>query len=73
MNLSPRLQKLVDFLAMSGFTGATTLEIQNVCGTCAPGSDAADLRKKGINVICEYQGKSKAGRSIFRYRLGVRV
>ena len=69
MALTPRLKKLYDYLTKSGFTGATTLEIQNACTTCAPGSDAADLRKQGIPVQCSYQGRSSEGRKIYRYWL----
>ena len=71
MNLSPRLQKLLDYLQGCGFIGATTLEIQKACMTCAPGSDAADLRKNGIGVACSYDGRSRDNRKIFRYRLEV--
>lgn len=70
MQLTPREKKLYDYLTKCGFTGATTIEIQSSCRTCAPGSDAADLRKKGIAVACEYQGKSRDGRKIYRYWLG---
>lgn len=70
MQLTTREQKLFSYLGECGFVGATTLEIQKACSTCAPGSDAADLRKKGIDVACEY--KSKVGRKIYRYWLGIK-
>ena len=73
MGLSPRLQKLRDYLQGCGFIGATTLEIQDNLTTCAVGSDCADLRKKGIGVKCTYEGMSKNKRRVHRYVLEVPV
>ena len=70
MQLTPREQKANDFLTSRGATGATTLEIQSACCTCAPGSDIADLRKKGIPVSnAVYEGRTETGRKIYRYWL----
>lgn len=74
MKLTPREQKARDFLTKRGVTGATTLEIQNACCTCAPGSDIADLRKKGIPVSnAVYEGRTESGRKIYRYYMGVKA
>lgn len=73
MNLSPREQIAYDYLKSKGVNGATTLEIQEACGTCAPGSDMADLRKKDIPIShAAYQGRTEEGRKIYRYWLGVK-
>ena len=73
LNLSPREQKAFDLAYSMRGIGVTTIEIQEKCNTCAPGADMADLRKKYIPVPpAEYQGKSKAGRKIYRYWLGVK-
>lgn len=71
MKLSNREQVLYGFLINRGSIGATTMDIQTACNTCAPGSDAADLRKKGVAVKCEYQKRTSTGRKIFRYTIDV--
>jgi hypothetical protein len=71
MNLSPRETRLHSLLRERKSIGATSIEIREICNTCAPGSDIADLRKKGIHIPrAKHEGKTDSGRKIYRYWLG---
>lgn len=66
---SPRLKKLIDFLRDCGTAGATTFTITLACNTTRASSDVAELRALGVPIAVAYEGKSEAGRKIYRYRL----
>ena len=69
MKLSNRLAVMYEALAMAGFSGATSAELQRETGAMAVATDVADLRKRGIGVVCKYEGLSRQGRRVYRYWL----
>ncbi len=66
---SPRLQAVLAYLRESGTEGATTLGILRNCPTTRPSSDVSELRANGIDVRCEYEGRSDRGAKVYRYTL----
>lgn len=47
----------------------TSVEIRETLNTCCPGTDIADLRKKGLKINCEYIGMSLRKKKVFLYTL----
>jgi hypothetical protein len=46
------------------------LELQKATGSLCVGTDASELRhNSGFTVICEYRGRSHAGRKIYDYQM----
>ena len=64
---SKRLQNLLRIL-LAYPKGCTTAEIQQWTGSMCPGTDVSELRQSGYDIECYYQGKSKTGRRIYRYK-----
>ncbi len=67
--LTRRIQRLLAFLKVRGYRGATSLEVSRVCGTVSAATDASDLRRCGFNVECSFERMSDEGRRVHRYRL----
>ena len=66
---SPRIAKLVGLLKQQGELGATSLDISRICDTPRAASDVSEARACGFDIHATYEGKSPAGRKIYRYRL----
>lgn len=66
---SKRLNRVRDFLAKRGSTGATTRDIVMECQVMAVSAVVAELRQNGIEVQCEHERRSEGGAQIYRYRL----
>ena len=66
---SPRISKLVDLLKRQGDFGVTSLDISRICDTPRAASDVSEARACGFDIHAQYEGKSPAGRKIYRYRL----
>lgn len=66
--LSERLASLVRALRGAP-RGLTTLELARVNGSMAVHSDIAELRHKGYVITCARDGKTEAGRALYRYTL----
>lgn len=64
---SERLQRLETFLISGGRRGRTTLEIQEHCRTGGVSRDVDELRKNGVKVVCQYEGRNVNGRKVFCY------
>lgn len=64
--LSGKLKALYLLLCESPLT---SIEIREKINTCCPGTDIADLRKKGTDIKCEYVGMSYNKKRIFRYTM----
>lgn len=65
---SARLRRLLDVLTAHP-DGLTTAELISWTGSCAPHSDAAELRQSGYRVDCRYEGRTATGRRVHRYVL----
>ncbi len=70
---SKRLRKVLDVLTTAGGKGATSFEIARATGSVAPATDVSELRRSGYVIECVYEGKTPAGRKIFRYTLLGRI
>ncbi len=66
---SNRLYVIYLCLSAAGKKGRTTQEISRLTGSCAPGTDISELRRNGIGVRCEYDGRTASGRKVYRYTL----
>ena len=64
--LSGKLKQLYILLRMRPLT---SIEIREYLNTCCPGTDIADLRKKGAEIKCQYIGMSRNKKRIFKYTL----
>lgn len=64
---SARLKKILSFLRKKPW--ASTIEISRATGLTNPARDASELRKNGKDIVCRYDGLSKNGMRIFRFRL----
>ena len=64
---SKRLLKLLNFLRVKLWP--STIEISRHTGLTNPARDISELRKNGKDVVCRYDGKSKNGNRIYRFRL----
>lgn len=51
--------------------GLTTFELASAAGSVAIHSDVAELRANGLDIDCQYEGKTAHGRRIYRYSLRV--
>lgn len=63
-----RLHRALDYLKSCRQMGCTTAELQSMTGSMAPGTDVSELRHAGHLVSCDYEGRTKSGRKIYRYR-----
>lgn len=68
LSTSRRLQAVLRALEVHP-RGLTTYELTLHTGGCAIHSDIAELRANGVQISCAYQGKSAAGRRVYRYTL----
>lgn len=64
--LSGKLKLLLSLLRVRPLT---SVEIRETLNTCCPGTDIADLRKKGLKIKCEYIGMSLNKKKVFLYTL----
>ena len=73
LSKSPRLQRAYNALRVAGSKGLTTLEIHLWTDGLAINSIVAELRQNirasGLDVECKYDGRSKDGGRVYRYRL----
>jgi len=67
LDRSFHLRCLRDLLAIAGAEGVTGAEIASRLHCLNPATEISELRKNGVPVRCEYQGKSESGRRIYRY------
>jgi hypothetical protein len=65
-NLGGKWKQLLSLLKTKPLT---SVEIRESINTCCPGTDIADLRKKGLKIKCEYIGMSLRKKKIFLYTL----
>lgn len=66
---SPRLQRVLQ--ALKDYPqGLTTKEIILVADVCAVNSIISELRACGEAITCDYEGRTKSGAAVFRYKLG---
>jgi hypothetical protein len=63
-----RLYRALDYIKSCGHFGCTTAELQAHTGSMAPGTDVSEIRQNGYLIACDYEGKTKHGRRIYRYR-----
>lgn len=63
------LQRLRELLAFRGQGGVTSLEINEILHVLNPATEVSALRHNGYIVTCTYEGRSPAGRKVYRYRL----
>ncbi|MDQ2999859.1 MAG: hypothetical protein M3Y08_01160 [Fibrobacterota bacterium] len=66
---SPRLQRLLAYLRVCGSQGATTREIIDGADICAVNSAVCELKKQGFAIVCQMEGRTVSGSSVFRYKL----
>lgn len=62
--LTPRLDRVLQFLRRRGATGATTREIVVEAQVCAVNSIVAEIKTLGYQIKCKKEAVSR-----FRYRL----
>lgn len=65
---SGRLKRVLKFLQKRSSTGATTMEIIEICKVCAVNSIVAELRACGYRIDCETRVEA-AGARVARYWL----
>lgn len=68
LSTSRRLQAVLRALEVHP-RGLTTYQLTTHTGGCAIHSDIAELRANGVEISCSYEGKSAAGRRVYRYTL----
>ena len=65
---SKRLQRVIQ--ALKDYpNGLTTKEIILLADVCAVSACVSELRAEGVDVTCEYIGRTERGASVFRYKL----
>lgn len=69
LSSSPRLRALLSALLKAGERGLTTREIFERTGSMATHSDVHELRANGYRISCSSEGRTGAGRRVFRYRI----
>lgn len=71
LSKSERLQRVYKLLKRSR---PTTIQINAACNSTRASSDVSDLRRslKGEVIICEYIGRSDAGRKVHRFTMGAK-
>jgi len=65
----PRLRRVFNLLDARGPRGATTREIVAEAQVMAVSAVVAELRQNGVQIECEYQGRTEQGGRVYRYWL----
>lgn len=66
---SNRVQKLLSLLRAVREKGATTLQINEACGSTRASSDVSELRANGVAVVCRHDHTTDSGRRVHRFWL----
>jgi hypothetical protein len=65
---SPRLQRVLQ--ALKDYpNGLTTREITIAADVVAVSACIAEIRSGGVPITCDYEGRTKSGAAVFRYKL----
>lgn len=63
---SDRIQRVLTVLRQRP---ATTLELNELCGSTRASSDVSECRANGCVINAEYVGTNETGRRVYRYHL----
>jgi len=61
--------KLVEVLEAAGDKGKTSWTLSSIMKSVCVGTIVSEARRCGHDIRCEYEGRSKSGRKIYRYRM----